>query len=202
MRVCVIFIIMCHVIQFILKKKNEKILLELFLLQDQNCSFELCLAMLLQNNLWWGKMVEIDLIMETISFSQVHSGERPYKCVYCSKAFTASSILRTHIRQHSGEKPFKVDLFIFKCPLITTFQEPNNLKLYAVSTILGVKNQQIKDKSFPKEFGGYSVNYALFTWARHFKEQAEDNVPILVVVASTPEKLQLANEFIWCYQRI
>lgn len=50
--------------------------------------------------------------MLQISFSfftmQVHSGERPYKCVYCSKAFTASSILRTHIRQHSGEKPFKV----------------------------------------------------------------------------------------------
>uniref|UniRef100_A0A8C3J387 PR/SET domain 14 n=1 Tax=Calidris pygmaea TaxID=425635 RepID=A0A8C3J387_9CHAR len=38
---------------------------------------------------------------------RVHSGERPYKCVYCNKAFTASSILRTHIRQHSGEKPFK-----------------------------------------------------------------------------------------------
>jgi len=43
---------------------------------------------------------------------QVHSGERPYKCVYCNKAFTASSILRTHIRQHSGEKPFKVSLYI------------------------------------------------------------------------------------------
>ena len=41
---------------------------------------------------------------------QVHSGERPYKCVYCSKSFTASSILRTHIRQHSGERPFKVNL--------------------------------------------------------------------------------------------
>lgn len=39
---------------------------------------------------------------------QVHSGERPYKCVYCNKSFTASSILRTHIRQHSGERPFKV----------------------------------------------------------------------------------------------
>ena len=43
-------------------------------------------------------------------FLQVHSGERPYKCVYCSKSFTASSILRTHIRQHSGERPFKVSL--------------------------------------------------------------------------------------------
>lgn len=47
---------------------------------------------------------------------QVHSGERPYKCVYCSKAFTASSILRTHIRQHSGEKPFKVwDILCSNC---------------------------------------------------------------------------------------
>lgn len=48
------------------------------------------------------------VIVISISMVQVHSGERPYKCVYCSKAFTASSILRTHIRQHSGEKPFKV----------------------------------------------------------------------------------------------
>nr|XP_013212991.2 PR domain zinc finger protein 14 [Ictidomys tridecemlineatus] len=38
---------------------------------------------------------------------RVHSGDRPYQCVYCTKKFTASSILRTHIRQHSGEKPFK-----------------------------------------------------------------------------------------------
>eukprot|EP00106_Octopus_bimaculoides_P016205 XP_014783647.1 PREDICTED: PR domain zinc finger protein 14-like [Octopus bimaculoides] len=49
-------------------------------------------------------MVIMELVVMTLS---VHSGERPYKCVYCNKAFTASSILRTHIRQHSGEKPFK-----------------------------------------------------------------------------------------------
>ena len=45
-----------------------------------------------------------------IRLFQVHSGERPYKCVYCNKSFTASSILRTHIRQHSGERPFKVSV--------------------------------------------------------------------------------------------
>lgn len=49
--------------------------------------------------------------LQTHILLQVHSGERPYKCVYCNKAFTASSILRTHIRQHSGEKPFKVSNF-------------------------------------------------------------------------------------------
>ncbi|PAV74095.1 hypothetical protein WR25_22589 [Diploscapter pachys] len=38
------------------------------------------------------------------SFSQSSSLN---KCSFCPKAFTASSILRTHIRQHSGEKPFK-----------------------------------------------------------------------------------------------
>lgn len=139
-------------------KKIEKILVwELFLLQDQNCFFELCLAMLLQNTLWWDKMVEVDLIVETISFSQVHSGERPYKCVYCSKAFTASSILRTHIRQHSGEKPFKVSfapVFISQCLPRTTFQEADNLKLYAVYTYIKnswCKDQRNRDKSFPKE---------------------------------------------------
>lgn len=29
------------------------------------------------------------------------------ECSFAPKAFTASSILRTHIRQHSGERPFK-----------------------------------------------------------------------------------------------
>ena len=56
---------------------------------------------------------------------QVHSGERPYKCVYCSKAFTASSILRTHIRQHSGEKPFKVPKLL--CFAFVLFLSPTLL---------------------------------------------------------------------------
>ena len=74
------------------------------------------------------------------------------------------------------------------------------MQLTLISKILGVQNQRNRGKSFPKEFGGYSASYALFTWVR--KGQAEDNVHILIVIASTHEKLQLANEFIWCYQRI
>ncbi|KAE9413491.1 hypothetical protein Angca_006914, partial [Angiostrongylus cantonensis] len=36
-----------------------------------------------------------------------HSGERPYKCSYCTRTFTDSSVLCNHLRRHTGEKPFK-----------------------------------------------------------------------------------------------
>ena len=128
MRVCVIFIIMYQVIQFILNKRNENKFL------FGNCYYpKIRIAPL---NYAWQCFFKI---MEIMLFSQVHSGERPYKCVYCSKAFTASSILRTHIRQHSGEKPFKVSLsqvFIFKCHPTKTFQEAGNVKFYAAYTYI------------------------------------------------------------------
>jgi uncharacterized Zn-finger protein len=37
----------------------------------------------------------------------VLSGERPYRCQICHQAFAHSSVLKLHIRKHTGEKPFK-----------------------------------------------------------------------------------------------
>jgi len=37
---------------------------------------------------------------------RTHSGERPYQCKYCRKAFSDSSTLTKHMRVHSGGKNF------------------------------------------------------------------------------------------------
>jgi uncharacterized Zn-finger protein len=41
---------------------------------------------------------------------RIHTGDKPFQCKICARAFSRSDHLTTHVRTHTGEKPFSCDI--------------------------------------------------------------------------------------------
>uniref|UniRef100_A0A803YC83 C2H2-type domain-containing protein n=1 Tax=Meleagris gallopavo TaxID=9103 RepID=A0A803YC83_MELGA len=52
------------------------------------------------------------------------SGERPFQCTLCEKAFNQKSALQVHMKKHTGERPYKCDY----CAM--GFTQKSNMKLH------------------------------------------------------------------------
>lgn len=90
---------------------------------------------------------------------RVHTGEKPFKCVVCKKDFSVRSNLTVHSRIHTGEKPFECDI----CP--RKFIRSNDLKRH--------KSRIHKESSDPESDSEIPTEPLKKKWLREWNSELE-----------------------------
>lgn len=55
--------------------------------------------------------------------TRTHTGEKPYRCSYCEKAYCQSNELMKHLRLHLGENVYQCELCPLRLPNVKILRE-------------------------------------------------------------------------------
>lgn len=110
------------------------------------------------NSLDWGTAcvtLKYAVLRMTLTIPHLlRTGERPFHCTLCEKAFNQKSALQVHMKKHTGERPYRCDYCVMG------FTQKSNMKLHMkrAHSFVGKKAESL---------GVSRVTFTHFTVAMH-----------------------------------
>ena len=78
----------------------------------------------------------------------MHTGETPYECEICNKAFYSNSDLTKHTRVHTGEKPYSCDVCQKSCTTSSALSKHNKTAAHIEKMKCENRNIPLTQNSF------------------------------------------------------